>query len=386
MLQKINQKIRLISPSKSITFASEVAKLASEGKKIYRFNVGEPDFFPHESVIQATKEALDHGHVRYSLVPGTLELRNKIAEVDSGKYNLKIDSENIFIANGSKNVLYNIFQLICTDQDEVIIPKPYWVSFPEQVKLSGAKPVFVDPNTDLTLNIKNIIDAISTKTKAIILNFPNNPSGSVPSNNLIQEILKITKEKEIFLILDLAYEETIFQNTKIDLSKYDSIPNNLILVKSFSKSYALTGFRIGYCIASDLILKHLKSLQGHLCGNPCTFAQDGALAALNLPDKYLTDMKEQFLLKMNTSFNIVKDIFPDLTPPGGGFYLFPNATHILSKMNLSDSDFCIKLLNDKHVAILPGSAFGMDGHLRICFATSIEDIEVGLKKLKEFIL
>ncbi|MCP4911866.1 MAG: pyridoxal phosphate-dependent aminotransferase [Oligoflexia bacterium] len=384
-MKSLANRIHNIEESKSVKLAGLLSKLRKEGRDIIGLNVGEPDFTTPDRIIKATKEALDANHTRYSLVEGIHELREAIAKKVGPTLNRELSESQIFLGNGSKHILYNIFQTILNTGDEVIVPKPYWVTFPESIKLAQGTPVFVDcPKNQLS--IENIERAITSKTKAIIINSPNNPTGAVYPREALEELAKLVIEKDLFLISDEAYDALVFDDIQFTspASISDEMFKRTLTVQSFSKSYCMTGFRIGYLIADEVILKGMQKLQSHLSGNNCTFAQYGALEAIHSSDEIVKDMISKMESRRNIAYELCKELF-EVEKPEGAFYLFPNVEKYLSDEIPNDEVLAEKLLLETGVALLPGTYFGSPGYIRICFATNEEEIKEGFKRMKEFL-
>ncbi len=380
----IAERIQSVEESKSVKMAAVISELRSQGQDIISFNVGEPDFPTPTYVIEATKQALDEGHTRYALVPGELFLRDAIVKKLKRDQGLDVTAANICLSNGSKQVLYSIFQLICNPGDEVIIPRPFWVSFPEAVKLAGGKPVFVDSDHG-HLSCENIEKAINEKTKAIVINSPSNPSGLLPKEGPLKKLVELAKERGIYIISDEAYETLTYGGRKFVGPAGLADPNleRTLIVQSFSKSYCMTGFRLGYIVANNEIIKAMAKLQSHVCGNVPVFIQKGALAALEHEDEIVGHMREVFGRRIELAYKLCKDIFPDTDRPEGAFYLFPKISQELLDKYGSDENLSMHILKEAKVALLPGSFFGEPGYLRICFATSDENIEKGFRAIKD---
>lgn len=385
-LMELANRISNIEESKSIRFASTLLKLKKEGRRIISLNVGEPDFNTPKEILNATKKALDDNHTRYSLVQGIEELRQAIVNKINKEGQWKIHKDQVFIGNGSKHILYNIFQTIIDPLDEVIIPVPYWVTFPEAVKLAGGIPIFIKNKNDNTIDLDAIKNAITPKTKAIIINSPNNPTGKVINKEDLIRIGDLALENNFYVISDEAYEALTFDNNKhVSLASIESkYFQNTLTVQSFSKSYCMTGFRLGYLIAPDHIINGLHKLQSHLSGNNCTFSQYGAIEALNMDSTIVKSMVKTMEKRRDICFNIAKT-FLEVEKPHGAFYLFPNIEKFYSSRIPNDEVFCEKLLLETGVAILPGSYFGAPGHVRICFSTSEDEIVEGMNLMKSFL-
>jgi aspartate aminotransferase len=378
------ERIKNIEESKSVGLASIVARLRSEGRQIIALNVGEPDFPTPKAIIQATQKALAENKTRYSLVEGIKELRTQIAEKVIRDNSIDAKYENIILANGSKHILYNIFQTIINPGDEVIVPAPYWVTFPESIKLAGGVPVIV-PSNNLQLDLSGIEAAITNKTKAIIINTPNNPSGEVFPKEDLEQILELAKKNNFYIIADEAYELLTFGNVPhISIASLsEDAFNRTLTVQSFSKSFCMTGFRIGYLVANKKIIAGMNKLQSHLSGNNCTFAQYGALAALSISQQELNIMIKDLESRRDLAYSLCKGIFPKTNKPDGAFYLYPNVTAMLGNKFKTDENLAMFILMEAGVAILPGSFFGTPGYLRFSFAASSENITLAFKQIKE---
>lgn len=386
MTISISKRVMAIEESKSIGLAQLVANKKAAGLKIIALNVGEPDFPTPDAVIKATQQALIDGHTRYDLVAGIVKLREKIANRFNEKQGTSIGIENVLIANGSKQILYNIFQTIINPDDEVIIPTPYWVSFPESIKLAGGIPVICKSSPNHQLDIAAIKKAYTTKTKAIIFNAPNNPAGVIYSKKSLVELADFAVEKKIYIIADEAYEALVFDKAElINPSSFSKEAlEKTITVQSFSKSHSMTGFRVGYMVANKELIKNITKLQGHLSGNNCTFAQYGALAALEMPKAFEKDMASIMQQRRDLAYKLCLEIF-DCVKPVGAFYVFPNCEKYFNDKITNDIELAEYILEEALVAVLPGSAFGASGFLRISFSSCEKEITEGFKRIKSLL-
>lgn len=373
---KLSDKINAIAGSKTVAFTTVIEQLRNQGQQIIDLAVGEPQFDTPARIIDATQNALAAQKTRYSIVNGLSELRTQLAAQFDG-YTI----DNILMTNGSKQALYMIFQAICDPADEVIIPVPFWVSFVEQIKLAGGRPVPVATQNH-QLDIDAIEQAVSPSTKAILINSPNNPSGAVYPLDDLQKIARLAQDHDLFIVADEAYKEFVYDDGVYE-SIFDiaSARERLIVTRSFSKSYSMTGFRIGYVAAPGNIIAALSKLQSHLTGNVCTFAQYGALAALQLDQGLLADRQSTLQQKRDMAFQCVSKLF-DCFRPQGAFYLFPDVSRVLKNDETSES-LARRLLKEAGVAVVPGEVFGMVKHLRISFAVSDENLQNGLKQIAE---
>jgi aspartate aminotransferase len=373
---KLSDKIQSLAGSQTVAFTTLIQQYRREGRKIVDLAVGEPQFDTPAPVIGATKAALDAQKTRYSPVNGISELRSQLAIRFSG-----FDAENILLTNGSKQALYMIFHVICDPSDEVIIPVPYWVSFIEQVKLAGGKPVPVATKNH-QLNCEAIERAVTPRTKAVLINSPNNPSGAVYPMADLQKIARLADDHNLFIIADEAYNAFVYDgNVHASIFDIERIRNRVIVTRSFSKSYSMTGFRIGYIAAPGLIIAALSKIQSHLSGNVCTFAQYGALAALSLDAHLISARQTELQQKRDMAFQTVSGLF-DCIKPQGAFYLFPDVSAVL-KSDETSEDLARRILKQAGVAVVAGEAFGMAKHLRISFAVSEENLKNGLERLAE---
>jgi len=375
---KLSDKIQSIAGSQTVAFTGLIQQLRLSGRQIIDLAVGEPQFDTPAVVIDATKNALDARRTRYGPVNGLSELRTRLAERFSG-----YDIDNILITNGSKQALFMIFQAICDPADEVIIPVPFWVSFVEQVKLAGGKPVLVDTK-EHQLNVEAIERAITPRTKAILINSPNNPSGAVyPLCDLVK-IARLAAHHNLLIVADEAYEGFVYDGCKhVSLHEIETVRNRTIVTRSFSKSYGMTGFRIGYIAAAAPIIAALAKIQSHLSGNVCTFAQYGALAAPSMDDNWLIARQAEMQRKRDVAYQYASQIFKCIKPRGA-FYLFPDVSSVL-KPGQTARVLVEHLLEEAGVAVVAGEAFGMEKHLRISFAVSEENLKTGLERMAEAI-
>ncbi|WP_290732984.1 pyridoxal phosphate-dependent aminotransferase [Halobacteriovorax sp. JY17] len=379
-----SKRVNSIEPSKSISLSAKIAELKKLGEDIIGLNVGEPDFATPAPIIQATIAALKDNETRYSLVQGLDQLREGIAYYLNKKYTLNANKDHILLGNGSKHILYLIFQTLLNDGDEVIIPSPYWVTFPESVKLAGGVPRFVETKKNFQLDLKTIEEAITKKTKAILINTPNNPTGAVYNAEDLQGVVDLAEKYDLKIISDEAYEILTYNKVKhVNISSLSEVAfQRTLTVQSFSKSFCMTGFRIGYLCAEKSFIDDVNKLQGHLSGNNCTFAQYGALEALRLDAGLIRILTKELETRMKLAHELFSEFFP-IQKPDGAFYLFPDVSDLIKKLGLKGSEeLSLYLLEKAKVAILPGIAFGMENHLRISFAQSREEIIEAHKRIK----
>jgi aspartate aminotransferase len=375
-IMKLSHRINEIEESGTVQFTLLLQQLRKEGRDVIDLAVGEPPFDTPSTVIEATKKALDDGRTKYGPVAGLQELKQALARQFDG-----YDEKNIIVSNGSKQCLYSIFQVICNPGEEVIIPRPYWVSFPQQVKLAGGCPIFVDTDKH-QLDCEKIEAAISPRTRAILVNSPNNPTGAVYPAKDLAEIARIAARYRLYLIADEAYDFYVYDRLKAEsLYAFENIRPQLIVTRSFSKGFNMTGFRLGYMAASHDIIRAINRLQSHLTGNVCTFVQHGALAALGMKDEDISGWRLDLERKRDYAYGKISSWFY-CVKPRGAFYLFPDISRRLDK-GMTSADFAGRLLERHGVAVVPGEEFGTPGHVRISYAVAEDSLVDGLSRIAE---
>lgn len=380
---KLSERILKISESSTTKLMGQVQALKAQGKDIISFNAGEPDFNSPEPILAATIEALRQGKTKYGAVPGQPEVRAAIAEKVQRENGIQASAANILIANGSKQILYTIFQALCNPGDEVMVLSPYWVTFPEGIRLAGGVPVFVE-TVEHQPDLDRIKAVITPKTRAILINSPNNPTGAVYSRDLLYEIGKLAVENEIYVISDEAYEGLVYDSAQhVSMASLDPrFADWVITSQTFSKSYCMTGFRVGYMVAPAEMIKIINRMHSHLTGNVCTFAQYGALAALEMDPAIMKDMQQTFQKRLDLAYPLCSELF-DCVRPQGAFYLFPDVSRYLGERFADDNALAEFLLQEAQVAVVPGSAFGAPGHLRVSFSTGEAAISEGFARMKK---
>lgn len=376
---KLSQRIQAIEGSKTARFIPLMAELRQKGRQVISLAIGEPEFDTPDPVIEATKRALDQQATRYSEIPGLPALREALAECFDGA----TTAQNIVVFNGSKQALYTIFQAICDPGDEVIIPIPCWVSFTEQVKMAGGLPVLV-PTRDHQLDVDAMAAAITGRTRAILINSPNNPTGAVYPRKDLERIAHLAVQHDLILVADEAYDFFVYDGAPC-ASLYDlaDVRDQVIVTRSFSKHYAMTGFRLGYAVAPKPAADAMVRLHSHTTGNVCTFAQYGALAALSMDETLLVQRRAELERKRDLAVAQIADFFPCVRPQGA-FYLFPDVSGHL-KAGETSGDFAARILEQTGVAVVPGEDFGLDGYVRICFAAPEIQLLEAFKRIREVI-
>lgn len=379
---------RNISPSPTLAVDAKAKALQAAGEDVCSFAAGEPDFDTPEHIKEACIAALRGGKTKYAPTPGIEPLRQAIAERYGLEYGLKVAPAQVVVSPGGKFNCYLGVLATCSPGDEVIIPAPFWVSYPEMVKLAGATPKFVlaDDRTGFRLTPAMLESAITPKTRLLILNSPSNPTGAVYSRAELEAIVDVAVKHNLYILSDEMYEHLVYDGaTPTCVAKLSAEAEcRTITVAGFSKTYAMTGWRIGTTVAPTPIAKAIAELQSQMSSNVTTFAQYGALAALKEREKTkaaLATMLTAFDRRrqnLHAALNRIPGVSCQLAQ--GAFYLFPN----ISSFGLQDMDFCNRLLEAEKVAAVPGSAFGAEGYLRLSYATSDEIIAKGVERLERF--
>lgn len=391
----ISKKISLISPSVTLAITAKAKQMKQDGIDVIGFGAGEPDFDTPVHIKDAAKKAIDEGFTKYTPASGIKELKEVICIKLKKDNNLDYSPEEILISCGAKHSIFNAILALCNEGDEIILPSPYWVSYPEMIKVAGAKPVILKTTQENNFKItpRQLQEAITSKTKLLILNSPSNPTGMVYTKDELLSISNILIEKGIFCISDEIYEKIIYEGQEhISIASLGpEIKKLTIVVNGVSKSYSMTGWRIGYAVGSKEIIKAMSNLQGHSTSNPTSISQKAALAALEGTQEPLHNMVAEFIKRRDyivERLNSIKGIF--CLKPQGAFYVFPNVSQIIGKrfkgQTIKDSVLLTKiLLEEANVAAVPGSAFGADNNLRFSYATSMEKIIKGLDRLEALI-
>ncbi|MEL6778053.1 MAG: pyridoxal phosphate-dependent aminotransferase [Cyanobacteria bacterium J06597_16] len=383
---KLASRIRQVTPSMTLAISAKAKAMKKDGLDVCSFSAGEPDFDTPKHVCEAAKTAIDQGKTRYGPAAGEPALRDAIAQKLADDNQLTYSRDNIMVTNGGKHSLYNVLQALLDPGDEVIIPAPYWVSYPEMVKLAGGQPVTVTTTADTNYKItaEQLRAAVTPKTKLFILNSPSNPTGMVYSPDEIRALAAAVVETDIWVISDEIYEKILYDGAEhLSIGSVNSdIFERTIVSNGFAKAYAMTGWRLGYLAAPADIIKGVNTLQSHSTSNVCTFAQYGGIAALTGPTDHLERMLVAFDQRRQAIVRIVNDIAGlSCVAPKGAFYLMVDITQV----GLDSITFCEKLLSEKYVATIPGVAFGAEGTIRVSYATDLDTIEQGMDRLQGFV-
>jgi len=382
---EISARAAQLTPSLTLSIDSKAKAMKAEGIDVCGFGAGEPDFDTPEHIKVAAIEALQAGFTKYTPSSGIPELRQAISEKFAADNEMNYRAGQIVVSNGAKHACYNAILATCQPGDEVIIPSPYWVSYPDMVKLAGADPVIV-PTMERNawkMRAEDFENAMTPRTKMLILNSPGNPSGSVYTREEMQAIVDVAAEEDIYILSDEIYEKLIYDDVKhVSIGSLSKEAYDLtITVNGFSKSYAMTGWRLGYLGAPEAVAKAVDSIQSHSTSHPTSFVQRAGLAALKGDQQPIADMREEFDMRRNYMFDRITKI-PNVTAvkPQGAFYILVN----ISQLGLTSQNFADRLLSKANVAVIPGAAFGDDRTVRLSYATSIDVIKKGLDRFQDF--
>lgn len=388
---KLSCRASSIKPSATLAITAKAKKLKAEGKNIIGFGAGEPDFDTPGYIKNAVKDALDKGYTKYTPVSGIEELKSAIADKFLSDYNVGYEQSEIIVSCGGKHSLYNLFSALLNEGDEIIIPSPYWVSYTEIIKLSGGVPVIVDTSRNgFKFNLRMLESNLTKKTRGLIINSPSNPTGVLMDEKDITQIADFVKKKGLYIITDDIYEKIIFDDKKFfnALMAGKEMKENTVAVNAVSKTYSMTGFRIGYTAGPKDLISAMNNIQSQSTSNPTTFAQYGALAALKGGYDFTVMMRNEFQKRRDYMLDFfdknIKSVIP--VKPDGAFYIFADISKVFdesgNKIN-SSTEFCDYLLDKYLVAAVPGIEFGNDNFIRLSFAASLDVIKEGLNRIKE---
>ena len=384
---KFSDRVLRVKPSQTLAITAKATEMRKRGIDIIGFGAGEPDFDTPDFVKEAAIKALKEGKTKYTPSAGIPELREGIAKRLKEKNGIEYKPSEVIVTPGAKMGLYEIFAVILNPGDEVIVPAPYWVSYTEQIKLCDGKPVIVETTEEnsFVLTADLVESGITEKTKAVVINTPSNPTGAVIPRTELEKIAEICLKNNILIISDECYEEFCYDEEHVSIASLSKeIRDITFTVNAFSKAYSMTGWRLGWVAAPEDYIKKLTIIQSQTTSNPTSFAQYGGLAALEDKGKFPSMMKEEFKKRRDYVVNEFLSIEGITCPiPKGAFYVFPNMSAYIKGDIKNDIDLTAYLLEEAKVAVVPGSAFGKEGYIRLSYATSIENIKEGMKRIKE---
>ncbi|MBU4421506.1 pyridoxal phosphate-dependent aminotransferase [Candidatus Parcubacteria bacterium] len=382
----ISKRILQLEASSTAEINKRVLELRQQGASVISFGIGEPNFNVPQEVKDAVKKAVDENFSKYTAGDGTPELKKAIIEKLKTENNIEYAEKNIIASAGAKQCIYNAFQALLNPGDEVILSTPYWVSYPAQIGLAGGVPVYAATGKDFVLRAEFLEPLISEKTKVIVLNSPNNPTGAVIPKEDLLKIARLAIAKNIFIISDEVYEYFVYgaEHTSI-ASLSEEIKNRTLTINALSKSFAMTGWRLGYAAGPEEIVAGMKKLQEQSTSNPCGLAQKAATTALNLGKSRVKDVVDDFKDKRDFVCGFLEALGIDFVLPSGAFYVFFDVSKYFKGEINSSVDFCKKLLERSGVALMPGVSFGEDNYVRLSYAVDIKDLEEGMKRIKDYL-
>jgi aspartate aminotransferase len=391
MEQRLSARVRGIAPSATMSIDAKTKALLNDGQPVVNMSVGEPDFDTPKAAAFAGIKAIVNGQTRYTAAAGTLDLRKAIVGKLMRENGLQYTPEQIVVSSGAKHSLFNIFLAICDPGDEVILPAPYWVSYPEQIRLSGAEPVVVSCTeaSGFKMTAEQLQAAITPKTKAVMLNSPNNPTGAVYSREELTALGEVLVKHDIYVVTDEIYEKLVYGVEHYSIGALvPELMSRTIVVNGFSKAFAMTGWRLGYLAGPLDVVKAVSSLQSHATGNPTSISQVAGVAAFDAFDPSMVvafHERRDYLVRSLQEMDGIECLMPD-----GAFYVFPNISAFYGrslggKRIENSNDFCTLLLETDLVAAVPGAAFGAPDNMRLSYATSMDQIKLAVERIQQFL-
>lgn len=391
MRKQLASRVHTLSPSTTLAITAKAKEMKASGIDVVGLGAGEPDYNTPENIIQAACHSMEEGKTKYTPSGGLPELKDAIIAKLKRDQGLSYDRKEILVGVGAKHVLYTLFQVICDEGDEIIIPAPYWVSYPEQVKLAQGVPVFIEGTAaeQFKVTAEQIRNAVTDKTKALIINSPGNPTGMIYSKEELQAIADVCREKDIWVISDEIYEKLVYDGKRhISIAQLsDDAKARTLIINGVSKSHSMTGWRIGYIAGDAEVVGAMTNLASHSTSNPVTLSQYAAIEAYNGPQEQVEEMRKDFESRLN-------EIYPKLeaipgfhvVKPEGAFYFLPDVKEAMEKTGYPTvDDFANALLTEAKVAVIPGSGFGSDSTIRLSYATSIDQLEKGVERIERFV-
>ena len=391
---KISNKASAISPSPTLAIDSKFKEMKKEGIPVVGFGAGEPDFNTPENIKNAGIEAIKNNITKYTPASGTLELKAAVCQKLKRDTGLEYSTSNIVISNGGKHSLTNTFTCICDPGDEVILPAPYWVSYPEMIKLADAVPVIIEgaEENNFKFTAEQLESAITSKTRALVLNTPSNPTGMVYTKDELEKIAEIAVKNNIYIIFDEIYEKLVYEGEHTNIATLgDEIRDLTIIVNGLAKTYAMTGWRIGFVAANKKLAKAMGNIQSHATSNPNSIAQAAAVEALNGDQSIIETMKKTYIERRDYMVDKINSIDGlSCKTPHGAFYVFMNVKDVLNKehygkMINTANELCQDILDRALVALVPSEGFGVDGYVRLSYATSMDTIKTGLDRIEKYL-
>ncbi|MBO9128213.1 pyridoxal phosphate-dependent aminotransferase [Bacillus sp. 165] len=387
---KLAKRVSSLTPSTTLEITAKAQELKAQGYDVIGLGAGEPDFNTPDYIIEAAYKAMKEGHTKYTQTGGLPALKKEIIEKFQQDQGLQYEASNIIVCNGAKHALYTLFQVLLDAEDEVIIPTPYWVSYPEQVKLAEGEPVFVEglEKNDYKITPEQLEAAITAKTKAVIINSPSNPTGMIYTKDELEALGQICLKHNILIVSDEIYEKLIYGDAEhVSIAQLsEELKNLTVIINGVSKSHSMTGWRIGYAAGNQTIIKAMTNLASHSTSNPTSIAQYATIAAYSHSQEEVETMRQAFESRLNIIHKKLISI-PGVTciKPQGAFYLFPNVQKAAELTGFETVDAWAKaLLEEEKVAVVPGSGFGTPNNIRLSYATSLEALEKAIDRIRVF--
>ncbi len=389
---KLAKRVSSLTPSTTLEITAKAQELKAAGHDVIGLGAGEPDFNTPQHIIDAAIKAMNEGHTKYTPTGGLATLKKEIVEKFKRDQEITYDPSEIIVCSGAKHALYTLFQVILDEEDEVIIPTPYWVSYPEQVKLAEGVPVYVEGKEENEFKItpEQLEAGITSKTKAVVINSPSNPTGMIYSEEELKALGEICLKHDILIVSDEIYEKLIYADNKhVSIAQLSpELKEQTVIINGVSKSHSMTGWRIGYAAGNKEIIKAMTNLASHSTSNPTSIAQFGSIAAYNGTQAPVEEMRVAFEERLNIIHEKLVAI-PGVSciKPQGAFYLFPNVKEAAEKTGFANVDeFAKGLLDDVKVAVVPGSGFGSPENVRLSYATSLELLEKAVERIHQFVV
>lgn len=388
---QLAERVKALTPSTTLAITAKAKEMKAQGIDVIGLGAGEPDFNTPDHIIEAAYESLKDGQTKYTPAGGLAELKSAIINKLEQDQGITYKANEIIVTTGAKHALYNLFQVILNDSDEVIIPTPYWVSYPEQVKLADGVPVYVDgkESNNFKITPEQLEASITDKTKAVIINSPSNPTGMLYSAEELKALGEIAVRHNIWIVSDEIYEKLVYGDNKhVSIAQLSpELKEQTIIINGVSKSHSMTGWRIGYAAGNAQVVKAMTDLASHSTSNPTSTAQYGAIAAYTGTQEPVETMKKAFEERLNIIHAKLTEI-PGITclKPQGAFYLYPNVTEAAKLTGHANvDDFVTALLEEANVAVVPGSGFGTPANIRLSYATSLELLEKAVERIADYV-
>ncbi len=388
---KLANRVSALTPSSTLAITAKAKALKAKGLDIIGLGAGEPDFNTPGNILEAAQKSMQDGQTKYTPSAGLQSLREVVADKLLKDQGLTYSTDQIFIASGAKHALYTLFQAILDEEDEVLIPTPYWVSYPEQVKLADGVPVYIEGKEENQFKVmpEQIEEAITEKTRALIINSPSNPTGMIYTAEELKAIGEVCLKHDIVIVSDEIYEKLVYHNDQhISIAELsEELKQQTIVINGVSKSHSMTGWRIGYAAGDQALIKAMTNLASHSTSNPTTTAQYAAIEAYTGPQDQVEVMRSAFEQRLDAIYDQLLEI-PGLTclKPQGAFYLFPNVSKTAEMCGFQNVDEFVKdLLENALVAVVPGSGFGAPNYIRLSYATSLDSLREAVKRIKEYV-